>query len=86
MIRTLWLNNKGRIVHDLSIGWINNSDSNALLIDHFSSESLIENILKYKMSLDVKIIKTDLEAKISDSSSKRIWWGYILYEIINFIS
>ena len=72
MIRTLWLNNKGRIVHDLSIGWINNSDSNALLIDHFSSESLIENILKYKMSLDVKIIKTDLEAKISDSSSKRI--------------
>ena len=72
MIRTLWLNNKGRIVHDLSIGWINNSDSNALLIDHFSSESLIENVLKYKMSLDVKIIKTDLEAKISDSSSKRI--------------
>ena len=72
MIRTLWLNNKGRIVHDLSIGWINNSDSNALLIDHFSSVSLIENILKYKMSLDVKIIKTDLEAKISDSSSKRI--------------
>ena len=72
MIRTLWLNNKGRIVHDLSIGWINNSDSNALLIDHFSSESLIENILKYKMSLDVKIIKTDLQAKISDSSSKRI--------------
>ena len=72
MIRTLWLNNKGRIVHDLSIGWINNSDSNALLIDHFSSESLIENILKYKMSLDVKISKTDLEAKISDSSSKRI--------------
>ena len=72
MIRTLWLNNKGRSVHDLSIGWINNSDSNALLIDHFSSESLIENILKYKMSLDVKIIKTDLEAKISDSSSKRI--------------
>ena len=65
MIRTLWLNNKGRIVHDLSIGWINNSDSNALLIDHFSSESLIENILKYKMSLDVKIIKTDLEAKIN---------------------
>ena len=72
MIRTLWLNNKGRIVHDLSIGWINNSDSNALLIDHFSSESLIDNILKYKMSLDVKIIKTDLQAKISDPSSKRI--------------
>ena len=72
MIRTLWLNNKGRIVHDLSIGWINNSDSNALLIDHFSSESLIDNILKYKMSLDVKINKTDLQAKISDPSSKRI--------------
>lgn len=85
MIRTLWLNNKGRIIHDLSIGWIDNSDSNAILIDHFSSESLSENISKYKMSLDIKIIETSLQAKISDIHSKDIEGIYFMKSSISLI-
>ena len=85
MIRTLWLNNKGRIIHDLSIGWIDKSDSTALLIDHFSSESLTENISKYKMSLDIKIVETNLQAKISDIHSEDIQGIYFMKSSISLI-
>ena len=60
LLRTLWLNNKGRIVHDLSIGWYrndsaNDNDKRIFLIDNFSVESIEENINKYKMSLNINV-------------------------------
>jgi|TARA_B100000131_G_scaffold246325_1_gene239241 folate-binding protein YgfZ len=77
LLRTLWLNNKGRIVHDLSIGWYrndsaNDNDKRIFLIDNFSVESIEENINKYKMSLNIKIEKTELEARIVDKISTKV--------------
>lgn len=77
LLRTLWLNNKGRIVHDLSIGWYrndsaNDNDKRIFLIDNFSVESIEENINKYKMSLNIKIEKTELEAHIVDKISTKV--------------
>ena len=77
LLRTLWLNNKGRIVHDLSIGWyrndsVNDNDKRIFLIDNFSVESIEENINKYKMSLNIKIEKTELEARIVDKISTKV--------------
>ncbi len=77
LLRTLWLNNKGRIVHDLSSGWYrndsaNDNDKRIFLIDNFSVESIEENINKYKMSLNIKIEKTELEARIVDKISTKV--------------
>ena len=63
-VRTLWLNNKGRIIHDISLLWdIDKSKENyekTYLVENISFENLEENINKYKLSMDIEINKTKL--------------------------